>query len=240
MWSSEHLLAHTLAVPKPTYLRPVAQVPHNSAQVSLTLCAAPVIELCFGTWTLLRTFFFSPPLPATSSPPSSPAVPTSSLCSHSAFSFSLPSPSFPRGFPSFILCRPQGWRLRLGGGASPAGQARGAQSRKPGARAATGARVGQPRGRAAGPGSGARAPQEPLARPRRPGPQRARPRRQLASLMGRKRCVGETVTRWRRVAAGWRSRNCPVRPPLARVAVVAPPPPPTAAERASAEPGSWD
>lgn len=58
-------------------------------------------------------------------------------------------------------------RLRGGGGARPAGQARGAEPRKRGARAGAGARAGWPRGRAAGPGSGARArgPRAPGAPP---------------------------------------------------------------------------
>lgn len=193
-------------------------------------------------WDLDTSDFLLPRHPS----PAPNLFPFSSFLSGSAhllpslplFIFSLFLSSFPLGFPYFTPPRVPAPRIRIGD-AMPAGLAQRAKPRKHGARAKAGVHSGPPRGRAAR-SRAARAPRELLARPRRPGPQRARPRRQLASLMGRKPCVGEIVPRWRRVAAGWRSRNCPVRPPLARVAVVAPPPPPTAAERASVELENWD
>lgn len=202
----EHLLAHTLAVQKPACLRPVAQVPCNSAQVSLTLCAATVIELCFGTWILTSEFL----LP--SFPPTPPHPHTLvSLCL-------LPPRSCPRP-PSaptlrFLILLPFHWVSHLLPSAGRRPEAAAPRRREAGKTGAMGRaaktwgerRVRGARGAADWLGrraeSGAHAPREPLARPRRPGPQRARPRRQLASLMGRKRCVGESVPRWRRVAAG--------------------------------------
>lgn len=107
MWRYEHLLAHTLVVQQPAYVRPMAQVPHNLAQVSLTPCAALIIELCFGTWILTSDFLFPHTATQLVSLPtfqlgSAHLLPSLPL---SVFSLSFPS-SFPQGFPSFILLGP--------------------------------------------------------------------------------------------------------------------------------------
>lgn len=76
------LLTLCQLVQKPAYLRPVAQVPRNSAQVSLILSVAPVIELCFGTWILISDCLLRRRTPTYSGfpfLPSSPGVPISSL-----------------------------------------------------------------------------------------------------------------------------------------------------------------
>ena len=85
VWSSKHLLDHTPAVQNLAYLRPVAQVPLNLAQVSLTLCAVPVTESYFGTWILTSDFLvstrflpisfpFAPPSPGCPLPPFAPIL----------------------------------------------------------------------------------------------------------------------------------------------------------------------
>lgn len=92
------------------------------------------------------------------SPPFTAALRVLSLVSFSFLSTRLPV-FYPR--------RAAGLRLRLGGDARPAGQARGAGPWKSGARAEAGLRDGPPRGRAAGLESGARAraPRVPGAPP---------------------------------------------------------------------------
>lgn len=109
-----------------------------------------------GLGYLLRTcFFLPPPLPLVSllllPPRTSPLLPFGpTLRFLLLLSFSLLSTGLRVFHPPRAAGRKAEARLgRGGGGARPAGQARGAESRKRGARARAGARAGWPRGRAA-------------------------------------------------------------------------------------------
>lgn len=142
MWSSKHLLDHTPAVQNLAYLRPVAQVPLNLAQVSLTLCAVPVTESYFGTWILTSDFLVSPRF-----------LPIS-------FPFAPPSPGCP--LPPFapilrFLLFPSYWASRLS--SSEGREARGSGSaprRRRREAGGTGARCRAAKARGARRGGGAR------------------------------------------------------------------------------------